>query len=627
MLFLLSLAIATNLPSVNAFSLIRSRTAKSAIPNFQRSVVWKLSSEASEDWYSDFDPNEDYAGGRYNVDSQPRYRQQRFAPRDQKYTRDTSRDNSNIDVTAVEELVTERVNARSQQDYDRADQIRQILMDQYGVSVWDKDRTWRSGCSRSGSGMKRGGGGRQRRARDFGPTGHDYTQSLESGGEILSSLTLKEIDDLIAERLNYKMSRQFTEADRIQQILLGQGVYVHDGLKEWRADGITFGDVGGSGGKPGKQRRNAYVESDYSEKGNMDEETTLHISELVNQRSGAKQVRNYALADEIREKIKADYNVFIDDRLQEWSVNNNFGPDHVALDPERPYRQAPDSDRLESDESYREVEAMVAERKKLKQNRDYRAADQLRDELWELYGVSVNDKVREWTVGGDRHRRKSSSKPRGFAAVGHNDLTAEENDEIAELVVEREIARKKKNFQLADQIRDELYERFSVLLDDRGRTWYIEGGSYSLEGALPATWAEDVIEFVKSQIDERSLAKGEGLYESADRIRDLLQRDYGVSLDDRARVWTVNVAKSKEGITYEPELASEELRISKVATGGDSGSKDAPTTAMGSSEEDEFEDLSELTVVQLKEKLRAAGLRLSGKKAELIERLVGNDVR
>ena len=34
------------------------------------------------------------------------------------------------------------------------------------------------------------------------------------------------------------------------------------------------------------------------------------------------------------------------------------------------------------------------------------------------------------------------------------------------------------------------------------------------------------------------------------------------------------------------------------------------------------EELSSLTVLQLKEKLRASGLRVSGKKAELIERLL-----
>jgi cysteinyl-tRNA synthetase len=46
-----------------------------------------------------------------------------------------------------------------------------------------------------------------------------------------------EIHELIAERLQCKMSRDFNTADAIQADLIAAGVYVHDGLKEWRADG------------------------------------------------------------------------------------------------------------------------------------------------------------------------------------------------------------------------------------------------------------------------------------------------------------------------------------------------------------------------------------------------------
>ena len=116
------------------------------------------------------------------------------------YTRDTGRDSSNIDESTINSMLEERIQAKRSRDFDTADAIRDQLMQEYSVGVDDRERTWRTGCSPSGSGMKYGGGGRQgggqrgggRRQRDFGPNGHDYDQSADAGPNA-SSLSEQEI--------------------------------------------------------------------------------------------------------------------------------------------------------------------------------------------------------------------------------------------------------------------------------------------------------------------------------------------------------------------------------------------------------------------------------------------------
>lgn len=242
-----------------------------------------------DDWYADFDPsvydtysgmgssdsNDDnntsdsfgggggrsYGGGRgrggggrgggrgggYGGGGRSRQQDQRSVQHD--YERDTSRDASNIDEAAVNDLLNERLAAKFRRDYDTADAIRDQLLEEYSVGVFDKDRMWRTGCSPSGSGMRGGGrggdrggrggdrGGRgrggpqsRRPAQNFGPNGHDYEVSPDAGPN-QSDLEDAEIHEMLADRLQAKLARKFHIADEIQSQLLAAGVYVHDGGK------------------------------------------------------------------------------------------------------------------------------------------------------------------------------------------------------------------------------------------------------------------------------------------------------------------------------------------------------------------------------------------------------------
>lgn len=126
---------------------------------------------------------------------------------------------------------------------------------------------------------------------------------------------------MISERLMAKLSRDFGTADAIQVDLVARGVFVHDGIKEYRFDGVAYGDFserrGNPRGNPGPTRgsRNdmvAYRKSSYSSDADgIDDEM---IDKLVAERSNCKMMRDFEKADAIREGLRSRYNVLIDDR-------------------------------------------------------------------------------------------------------------------------------------------------------------------------------------------------------------------------------------------------------------------------------------------------------------------------
>ena len=82
-------------------------------------------------------------------------------------------DNSNVDESTVMDLIKQRSDAKRNRDYGTADSIRDTLMADHQVGIDDREKTWRTGVSLSGSGRgnfrqssnrgspHRNGGGRQ----------------------------------------------------------------------------------------------------------------------------------------------------------------------------------------------------------------------------------------------------------------------------------------------------------------------------------------------------------------------------------------------------------------------------------------------------------------------------------
>ena len=296
-------------------------------------------------------------------------------------------------------------------------------------------------------------------------------------GPISATITEDEINALLAERLQCKLSRNYPEADRIQGELASLGVYVHDAIKEWRGDGVMFGDYNNNGINPGRQRNSRsdrnkpYTQSEYSaEAVELSEDQVAEIDALVSRRAGAKLSRDYRNADAIRDQLREEYNVYLDDRLRQWSVGGDFGPDAPGTqDQNRPWSQSRFSAAVADDGLEVEIVKQLEERSDAKKARDYATADSIRDTLLEDYNVVINDRLREWSVGGDfgLPTKNNRDRDRPFVRRGGGDLTEDEIAEITEMVQARAEAKKMSDFDTADSIRDALEARFSVKVDDR----------------------------------------------------------------------------------------------------------------------------------------------------------------
>ena len=57
-----------------------------------------------------------------------------------------------------------------------------------------------------------------------------------------------------------------------------------------------------------------------------------------------------------------------------------------------------------------EIIRLIEERSQCKMERNYDRADDIRDELLEVYNVKVDDKMRMWSVGGRFPSQKSSKR-------------------------------------------------------------------------------------------------------------------------------------------------------------------------------------------------------------------------
>jgi len=358
---------------------------------------------------------------------------------------------------AIEALLIERSDARYARDYDRADDIRDQLKDEFSVAVYDRDNAWEI---REDKGF-RGGGGRGGRGRggfdrppvDFGPTGHDYVRNEKDTSD-LSDERLDEINSLLAERLQAKLSRDFGTADAIQIKLQQElDVIVHDGYKEWRGDGTDFAF------------KTAYKRTGIDMDSPIDEEA---VNQLIKQRAAARKNRDYTTADDIKAQIENEFNVHLNDAMRTWEVKVE-GKVYGSANSQ--WKRGDEKGSDEADDFETTVQALVDEREKARAARDYDTADEIRDRLSDEFGVFLQNRERTWTVGPyvakykrDKFDRPSPDEDEDFAST------------VQAIVDERADAKANKDWDTADDLRDELNNDFNVYVDDRKMIWKIDNG-------------------------------------------------------------------------------------------------------------------------------------------------------
>ena len=131
-------------------------------------------------------------------------------------------------------------------------------------------------------------------------------------------------------------------------------------------------------------------------------------------------------------------------------------------------------------------------------------------------------------------------KPKGvYTRRGGGELSAEDEDDIAKMLMDRYHAKKQRNFDAADDIRETLMTTYNIRIDDRSSEWRVDTNDYAQSGDTTLTSADEA-KFIDIKLKERFNLKRERNYEDADAIRDELKERFQVSIDDRTKEWFVD---------------------------------------------------------------------------------------
>ena len=321
--------------------------------------------------------------------------------------------NVDVDIMAVDNLINERVLARESKNFRRADGIVKFLLERHNVIVNDSDLTWQTGTKRQVKKRKRVALSKAKAAPASGnndvssntrSNNYEGFQLSSDSGPNKSTLTFEGIVTLLADRRKAQRTRDYEKADNIRNTLKVDGVYVEDGLNEFRWDGVAYKQRGRVTEYSASSSSGGLSQSEYSLALN-DDDAERNVNDLLAQRLSARSNGNYAKADAIRDQLFEGFNIRIDDKLREWSVGGNFGSgeDHWSKTNKQPlvgYTRSDFSTNLpQSDERY--VQGRVDERMRAKRTRNYELSDSIRDELYRQYNVTIHDKINLWSAGGN----------------------------------------------------------------------------------------------------------------------------------------------------------------------------------------------------------------------------------
>jgi len=225
-----------------------------------------------------------------------------------------------VDEALVDQLVAERAVMRACRDYESADLVKAkvlemgvTIVDMRGREAWyvTKRHSRYIGLDEPEPEPP------SKPQREFGPRGHDYERVGGGAKGKAGQTSLGAIDEMLAARLMAKLKGNFKRADGKRAELAALGVAICDETKQWRADGLSFGEGKG-------------VECLYERvPGDGDAETTgLDVAPIVSllvSRTAAKRRRDFVTADAAAEALRTEHSVIVDDKRKTWRVVKLYG--------------------------------------------------------------------------------------------------------------------------------------------------------------------------------------------------------------------------------------------------------------------------------------------------------------
>merc|ERR1712238_133528 len=283
------------------------------------------------------------------------------------------------------------------------------------------------------------------------------------------------------------------------------------------------------------------------------------------------------------------------------STGGSFSVDTVS------YTKAPNSRYIDEEEEEK-IQIKLEQRAQSRLNRRFDEADEIRDELRYLYQAEINDQDLTWAVVSEDLFLKNEYT---FGGKRIRNVPDEIFCRISDLLKQRVDARRRKDFPMADIILKDLTTMYGVRVDDKRKLWHFDGSTRTKSSTAP-------LESEEIKVSPRTRKEHE----------DILPSDWSeVSTDI-----STSVVSLPDGLTF-PEgegnpipngVSIVENPLDNISIIEDSISNTSSNTANSVKDNESTRaTLEVLTVPLLKEKLRNSNLPVSGRKAVLIDRLLG----
>jgi len=131
-------------------------------------------------------------------------------------------------IKEIQELIEKRFDHKYHREFDEADSIRERLLEEYDVEIFDKKGIWQT-KDRSVMMPLKG-------------FSKSYADKVQPAKPVKCSLPWDDVQRLIEERTRYRRARNFDMADQIRNQLADAGIEVMDKSNEWRSfDGTLSG--------------------------------------------------------------------------------------------------------------------------------------------------------------------------------------------------------------------------------------------------------------------------------------------------------------------------------------------------------------------------------------------------
>ena len=162
----------------------------------------------------------------------------------------------------------------------------------------------------------------------------------------------------------------------------------------------------------------------------LTDEELKEIEDLIQKRDKQRKQRNYKMSDRLREMLKEEFGVHLDDRLKMWWTDTQHGgvPGVISeikgegrWGSQKPWRQIPTTPDNDAMVDTDHVMALLNKRDKARRRKDFNTADDLLQRAHDApqggLGLRIHDESRTWRIWTENpppRKRGSTSTPAGF---------------------------------------------------------------------------------------------------------------------------------------------------------------------------------------------------------------------